>query len=177
MTAIVSPLAEPEPRTPQPAKPRPSAKLLRVLAVVDGSERTGRLIEQVQALASDKRPIEVVLLNVQPTPMDGRLRGYGSFKAEEIRARLKNCLGRRAVTAAARVLSHAGIEHIQRVEVGHAVKTILGMASEEHCGLIVVGSPRPGKLQHWFERTTGLFIPAVGAQVALLSDIPVVLVK
>ena len=145
--------------------------------MVDGSERTGRLIEQVKALASAERPIEVVLLNVQPAPVDGRLRGYGSFKREEINARLTDCLGRRAVTAAGRVLSHACIEHKHRVEIGDAVQTILRVTNEEGCGLILIGNPYPGTLQKWLQRTTGLLMPTMAVQVAQLAEVPVIVVK
>ena len=50
-----------------------------------------RLVEQIKVLAGDATSsIKVVLLNVQPAPADGRLRGYGSFKRDEIMAGLTN---------------------------------------------------------------------------------------
>jgi Universal stress protein family len=135
------------------------------------------LVDQARLLASDKRPIEVVLLNVQPEPTDGRLRGYGSFKRAEIKTRLTDCLGRRAVTAAGRVLSRAGIEHVQRVEIGDTVETVLRVAHEEHCGLIVVGNPVPGRVQKWLQRSLGLLLPTLGCKIAQLSEVPVFVVK
>ena len=156
---------------------REQARIRRVLAVVDGSERTGRVVDQVKSLASVEKPIEVVLLNVQPAPADGRLRGYGSFKREEIKARLLDGLGRRAVTTAGRVLAHAGIEHKHRVEIGEVVATILRVATEEGCDLVLVGGPSPGPLQKWLQKATGLLVATMAGQVAELADVPVVLVK
>jgi nucleotide-binding universal stress UspA family protein len=160
-------------RLPETAKRGPH----RVLVVVDGSERTGRVVEQAKALASDEKSVQAILLNVQPAPVDGRLRGYGSFKREEIRERLVDCLGRRAVTAAGRVLSHAGIENTFRVEIGNTVATILRIANEEGCDAILIGSAAPSTLQKWLQRTTGILLATVATQVAQLSEVPVIVVK
>ena len=150
---------------------------LCVLAVIDGSERTGRLVEYIKNLASPERPIRVVLLNVQPEPMNGRLRGYGSFKREEIKARLLDELGRRSVTAAGRVLSHANVERKHRVEIGDAVATILRVVDEESCDLIVISDAATSPLQRWFQRKTGLLVATRAGQVAQLAKLPVVIVK
>ena len=97
----------------------------KALVVIDGSERTGRVIEYALRLAQDGRGVEVVLLGIVPEPADGRLRGYGSFKRDEIHARLKDVIGQRAVAAAARRLEQAGVSHKDRIEVGDPAQTIL----------------------------------------------------
>jgi nucleotide-binding universal stress UspA family protein len=155
-----------------------TALALRVLAVIDGSERTGRVLEYVQTLAENGRPIEVVLLGVVRQPPDGRLRGYGSFKREEIHARLKDMLGQRAVGAAGRRLDQFGIAHEDRIEVGDdPAETVLRVAAEETCGLIVVGDPPMGVLQRWLPKVTGLTLPTTAGQVAKRAPMPVVTVK
>src|SRR5215203_2970419 len=63
-----------------------TARNRKILAVVDGSARTADVLEFLIAQSGGGPPQEVVLLNVQPLPEDWRLRGYGSFKQEEIRA-------------------------------------------------------------------------------------------
>ena len=96
----------------RPTVQRPAAAMMlspKALVVIDGSERTGRVIEYALRLAQDGRGVEVVLLGIVPEPADGRLRGYGSFKRDEIRARLKDVIGQRAVAAAARRLEQAGV--------------------------------------------------------------------
>jgi nucleotide-binding universal stress UspA family protein len=151
--------------------------LLRVLVVVDGSERAGRVIEQVKSFSNGQRLVEAVLLNVQPVPTEGRLRGYGSFKREAIKARLLDDLGRRAVAAAGRPLTHARIVHKYRLEMGDATETILHVANEEGCDLIFVANSPHGFLQRWLQRTTGILLATTAEQVAALADVSVVVVK
>lgn len=150
---------------------------LKVLAVIDGSERTGRVIEYALSLAQDGRGIEVVLLGVVPEPPDGRLRGYGSFKRDEIHARLKDVIGQRAVVAAARRLDQASILHKDRIEVGDPAQTILRVASEEDCDVVLLGDAPPGSLQRWLPKVTGLSVATVASQVAQLAAVPVIVVK
>ncbi len=177
MTALASEALVPQGKL-SPKGAAAKAVPLSVLAVIDGSERSGRVVEQIKVLASGSRsPIRVVLLNVQPAPVDGRLRGYGSFKREDIESHLVDELGRRAVTAAGRVLSHAGIQHEHRVEIGETVETVLRVANEENCTLILVGNPPVGSLQRRIQRATGLLLATPAGQVAQLAEIPVVVVK
>jgi nucleotide-binding universal stress UspA family protein len=85
--------------------------------------------------------------------------------------------GRRAITAAARVLSHIGIEHRDRVEIGDTVETILRVANNEGCNLIIISSPSPGSLQKWIQGATGVWISTTAGRVAELATVPVVIVK
>jgi nucleotide-binding universal stress UspA family protein len=166
---------------PSQERQRPAAaKLLssKVLVVIDGSERTGRVIEYALSLAQEgRRGFEVVLLGVVPEPADGRLRGYGSFKREEIHARLKGLIGQRAVVAAARRFDQAGVRHKDRIEVGDPAETILRVVAEEGCDEVLVGDPPPGVFQRWLPRVTGLSVATVASQVARLAAVPVVVVK
>ena len=79
------------------------ARPLKVLAAVDGSERTGRVLEFLLSMAA--LPITVVVLNVQPAPEDWRLRGYLSFKADEVFDRLVHDLGEPIVKGVGRRLA------------------------------------------------------------------------
>jgi nucleotide-binding universal stress UspA family protein len=149
----------------------------RVLVVVDGSERTGRIIEQLRSLAANDSQLDAVLLNVQPKPAEGRLRGYGSFKRHDIEAHLLDNLGQRAVGAAGRALAHHGIPHKHRIEIGDAVETILRVAHEERCDLIVMGDSVPGSFRRMLPKATGLTLATLAAQVSQLADVPVMIVK
>lgn len=149
----------------------------RVLAAVDGSERTGRVLEYLIGLARSGVLIEVVILNVQPQPEDWRLRGYGTFKQEEVHDRLVNDLGKPIVTSVGRRLAQGGITHKDRIELGDPAETILRCANEECCDLIVVSEPRPGAFRRWFTRTTGFSFDSVAGNVVQLAEMPVIVVK
>jgi nucleotide-binding universal stress UspA family protein len=152
-------------------------KPLRVLAVIDGSERAGRVIEQAIGLSSERRPLRAVLLAVVPDTPDGRLRGYGSFKREEVLARLIDTFGKRPITAAGRRLDQARLPHKDRIEVGDPVATILRVAREEGCDLIILGQRPPGRLGRWLPQAIGLAPATVAGQVVQRADAPVVVVK
>ena len=149
----------------------------KILAVVDGSERTGRVLEYLIWLGQCATPIEVVVLNVQPEPQDGRLRGYVSFKQDEVFDRLVNDLGKPIVSSVGRTLDQIGVDHKERVELGEPVATILRCAKEERCELIVLGSPRPGAFRLWLARIVGLSFDSVASNVVQLAEMPVIVVK
>jgi len=159
------------------AQPDAKPRFRKVLVVIDGSERTGRVIEQALALVRDARGVEVLLLGVVPEPPDARLRGYGSFKRDTIHARLKHHLGQRAVAAAARRFDQACVPHEERIEVGDPAATILRVAGQEGCDLILLADQPPGALRRWMPRLTGLSVATVASQVAQLAAVPVVVVK
>lgn len=149
----------------------------KLLVVVDGSERAGRLIEYALGLVPNGKQREIVLLGVVRQPDDARLRGYGSFKREQINAHLKDALGRRSMSAAARRFDQAGVAHKDRIEVGDPVETILRVASEEGCDLILVADTPAGTVRRWLPKAIGLSLVTVAGQVAQQAVVPVVVVK
>jgi nucleotide-binding universal stress UspA family protein len=180
--AAIKPQVHTEPRHALPRfeaeqQLRTEVGVLKVLAVIDGSERTGHVLEYLRRLAQHGAKLEAVLLNVQPKPEDGRLRGYGSFKQEVIHDRLINDVGRRIVSSAGRRLCQAGIIHKERIEIGHTAETILRVAREETCGLILLGEAHPDALRRWLAKATGLVLGSIASQVVQLADMPVVVVK
>jgi nucleotide-binding universal stress UspA family protein len=148
-----------------------------MLTVIDGSERTGRILEFALNLARKGLAVEAVILSVISAPPDGRLRGYGSFKRKEIHDRLKDVMGTRAVAAAARRLDQAGIAHKDRIEVGDRAESILRVAEEEGCDLVLLGEVPAGTFRSWLSKITGLSVTTVGGEVAQLASLPVVIVK
>ncbi len=149
----------------------------KILAAVDGSERTGRILEYLISLAESGISIEVIVLNVQPKPEDWRLRGYGSFKQDEVHDRLVNDLGKPIVSSAGRTLDQSGIAHKDLIELGEPAETILRCAHEERCDLIVVSEPRPGAIHRWLTRTVGLSFGSVASNVVQLAEMPVMVMK
>jgi nucleotide-binding universal stress UspA family protein len=150
---------------------------LRILATVDGSECSGRVIQYLLGLHALHTPFEVVLLNIQSEPEDWRLRGYGWFKRETIRERLVSDLGRPAVASAGRQLDGAGIAHKDRIELGEAADTIIRCAREEQCDVIVLAEHAPGAVRRWLMRSAGVSIGSVASIVIGLADVPVVVAK
>ena len=114
-------MTESAPRAATPAHAPRSKQVpapLRLLAVVDGTERTNRVIDYIVALAQGRDAIEVIVLNVQTKREDARLRGYQSFKQDEVDDRLINDLGAPVVGGASRWLDQARIQHRSKVLIG-----------------------------------------------------------
>jgi nucleotide-binding universal stress UspA family protein len=149
----------------------------KILAVVDGSARSAGVLDFLIAQAGDRLLLEVVVLNVQPMPEDWRLRGYGSFKRDEIRDRLINDRGRPVVANAAARLEHVGIAHKERVEIGEIAETIERCAREEACDQIVIAEPRSGALRRWLATQAGITIGSTVSQLLQLVERPVVVVR
>jgi nucleotide-binding universal stress UspA family protein len=160
-------------RESAPVKRRP----LKILAVVDGSERAGRVVEYLVNLAARDKAIKAVVLNVQPSPEDWRLRGYGSFKRGEIVDRLVGDLGKPIVASVGRALDRAGIGYKVRVEIGDPAETVLRCAREENADLVLTAERRAGPFLRWLGRATGISFGSVSAQLVEFADIPVVVVK
>ena len=166
---------------PFPAQNNPTSAgrpaSLRILVVVDGTERTNALLHWVAALAPQHPEAEAVVLNVQPAPATGRLRGYGSFKREQIRGRLMDDVGKRVVAAAGRRLDQAGMRYTSRVEFGHVTEVALGCAREEGCGLIAIGEAAPGAFRRWLAMVSSLVIGSAAGRIVQLAEVPVVVVR
>ena len=155
---------------------RTSVGKQKVLAVVDGSERTGRVLEHLLKLAANGLQMNVVVLNVQPAPEDWRLRGYISFKADEIWDRLVNDLGTPVVKGVARRLADAGIAHSEVVELGSFTESILKCQAEADCDWIVVSDRHPYALRRLALRLFGMSL-SEACELAQLAKVPVVIVK
>jgi nucleotide-binding universal stress UspA family protein len=158
-------------------RPRHRPTRLRLLAVVDGTERTNRIINYVLAAARAAGTTEIVVLNVQEKREDARLRGYQSFKKEEI-DNLMNERGRSVVTSVSQVLQSAGLAASCKVKIGRPVSIILRCAVEERCDVIVVGSVGPATFPRLLRGVAAFaFAWSVPARIAALAPVPVVIVK
>ena len=152
-------------------------KTLRVLAAVDGSQSTSFVLKQLIELQKNRAAIEVVLLNVQPKPQEWRLRGYGSFKREEIEDRLINDLGGKVMASAGQKLDSVGILHQHRIELGDPIETIVRCARDEGCDLIVLAEAPPGAVRRWLMTALGLAMGSAVSVVVHLAPMPVLVAK
>jgi nucleotide-binding universal stress UspA family protein len=160
----------------QPLASGPASNPYRILAVVDGTERTNRVVEFITSLAARRTAIEVVVLNVQSKRHDHRLRGYQTFKRGDIDDRLINEIGMPIVASVSRRLDKLGVPAQSRVEIGEPVDVILKCAAEEHCDAVVIGEEGPDALRRFLARTFGIVSGAV-AKLAVLSPTPLIVVK
>jgi nucleotide-binding universal stress UspA family protein len=160
----------------QPLAATPARNPYRILAVVDGTERTNHVVDFITSIAARGAAIEAVVLNVQSKRHDHRLRGYQSFKQSEIDDRLINEIGMPVVTSVSRRLEKLGIAAHSRVEIGEPADVILKCAAEERCDAVVIGEERPDALGRFLVRTLGI-VSGTAASLAALSERPVILVK
>lgn len=152
------------------------ADTLKILAVVDGSHASSAVLRQVHEL-NRRGKVDVLLLNVQPMPQDWRLRGYETFKRDEVEDRLISDLGGKVIESVGRQLDAAGIPHRHRIELGDSAETVLRCAREENCDVIVMAEAPPRSLRRWLMRTYSTVIGSAASVVAQLSPIPVVVAK
>lgn len=162
---------------PPPAQGGIGIRPVKLLALVDGTEQTGRVLDFIKRLVENTAKVDVVLLNVQPRPADGRLRGYGSFKRNEIQDRLINDLGKRAIATAGKRLDQSRIAHVSRIEIGDDTATVLRVAKQEDCDAIVVGTSAAGPIGRWLTKTIGVCKGSIALRLAALADVPVLVVK
>lgn len=160
----------------QPLADKPARNPYRILAVVDGTERTNHVVDFITSLAARGAAIETVVLNVQTKRSDHRLRGYQSFKRDEIDDRLINELGMPVVASVSRRLEKLGIAAQTRVEIGEPADVILKCAAEERCDAVVIGEERSDVIQRFLARMLGIAFGAA-ANLTVLSERPVILVK
>ena len=158
--------------------PRQALRPLRVLAVLDGTAQTNRILRYLVDLSAGAKAFEVVVLNVQERRTDARLRGYETFKQTDVDDRLRNDISAPIVSSAARWLGKANISVETAVEIGDPLEAILATASAKRCTMIVVGAASSGGLARWLATAAGLVISrSMAARLLASSPIPVAIVK
>jgi nucleotide-binding universal stress UspA family protein len=150
---------------------------MRFLAVVDGSERTNRIVDFVASIAQGKDSVEAIILNVQDRHYEARLRGYQSFKKDEIEDRLINDVGLPIVNAVSKRLGKVGVVCLSKVKIGDPLPIILRCAAEDKCDVIVLADPQPQYVRRWV-RAMGLpLVSSLLSRVITAALVPVVIVK
>ncbi len=147
--------------------PRAADAVHRILLAVDGSEHAMRAAHFVCGLKSGSKPVQVELLNVQPTLPEGYVRGLIS---EEMRMSRQNEDREAALRAASDALNNSGTPFSVRVLTGDTAEEIVKLANELHCARIVMGTRGRSAV-------TGMMLGSVAYKVMHLSPLPVTLVK
>ena len=161
----------------QPVSAGSAGTPYRILALVDGTERTNRVVDFITSMAARGTTIEVVVLNVQNKRDDHRLRGYQTFKSDEIDDRLiRREIGTPIVTSVSSRLEKLGIATQTRVAIGEPADVVLKCAADEHCDAVVIGEENPHAFERFMARTLGIVSGTV-VSLAALSERPVILVK
>ena len=146
-----------------------TARRLRILAAIERSEAAGLVTKCLLELHAGGQAIEVLLLNVQPIPVEWLTGG-------QMRDRLID-LGRRAVSSVARHLDAADIPHRTRVELADPTETIVRYADEENSDLIVLAEAKPSVVRSWLMRSTGMSIGSAASVVIHFARVPVIVAK
>jgi nucleotide-binding universal stress UspA family protein len=137
----------------------------RVLVPVDGSEPSRRAIDFLVTRLKRSGPVEVVLLNVQPTPEIRALAMHRDVILTDLRQSAEKVLAEPC-----RRLDAAGIPCEERIEFGDVAPSIVKVAREEGCEQIIMGTHGRGAI-------AGLLLGSVATKVLHLTDVPVTLVK
>jgi nucleotide-binding universal stress UspA family protein len=139
-----------------------------VLLAYDGSDSSARALRHLLAMAPERRPAQLHLVNVQVVPMfHGQILTHDDVRfARE--AQLAQ--GRHLLLPAEEELLTAGARFQSHVILGEAEHAIVDLARELGCDQIVMGTRGMGRIK-------GLLLGSVAMKTVHLSDIPVTLVK
>ena len=139
----------------------------KVLLPVDGSESSLRAAQHVAALARALPHLEVHLVNVQPHGDDWMVR---RVLAPDRLERLEREWAESALAPARAVLAEAGAHLHEHFEQGDVAKTIVRLADELGCDLLVMGTRGLSSLNE-------ILLGSVANKVLHLARTPITLVK
>lgn len=141
--------------------------MLKLLAPVDGSENSLRLVEYlIKWLGRLAEPVDLHLINVQPS-----LHGdVGMFLSHEQMRDYHHDEGIKALQAARDILDAAGVLYTFHISVGDPAELIVQFAHDQQCDQIVMGTRGLGGLAR-------LLLGSVASRVIQLADVPVMLIK
>jgi nucleotide-binding universal stress UspA family protein len=142
--------------------------MLKILALVDGSESSSRAVRHVIATSAlCKEAPEIHLLNVQMPVTPGNIGRHVShgdlddYYHDE---------GMRALAPARKLLDDAGIRHAFHIGVGEIGETVARYVKELSAQQIAMGTRGLGPV-------AGMLLGSVTAKVVQAVDVPIVLVK
>jgi nucleotide-binding universal stress UspA family protein len=141
------------------------AEMHKVLLPIDGSDRSKRAIDFLITRLKSIGPVEVVLLNVQPTPETRALAMHRDVILADLRRSAEEDLAEPRQR-----LDAAGISCKERLEFGEVAQSIVQVAGEEGCEQIIMGTHGRGAI-------AGLLLGSVATKVLHLPDVPVTFVK
>lgn len=140
---------------------------MRVLLAVDGSIHAHRAAQFLLALASERGPMELHVLNVQPPVRYLSILEPG---AQERAAKLQLEAGREVAAPVCALLEKAALPYELHVVSGDPAEAIVRFARERGCGMIVMGTRGMGAIP-------SLVLGSVAFKVIHVAEVPVTLVK
>ncbi len=141
--------------------------MLKMLLPVDGSETSGRAVEEfVRRLDWYREKPEVHLLNVR-VPLFGNV---SMFISKEEISNYYQEEGLKSLRQARNQLEEAGVAYRHHVIVGEPVTMIVQFAEEIQCDQIIIGPRGLGAIK-------GLLLGSVASKLIQLSTVPVLLLK
>jgi nucleotide-binding universal stress UspA family protein len=139
-----------------------------ILAAVDGSENSDRVIEYlVKHSGWYKNPLEVHLLNVQLALVGVNVKLFISQDTLNEHYRDE---GNAALKHARERLDAAGIKYTHHISVGDPAEVIVEFAKSQGCDHILMGSRGLGSV-------SGLVLGSVATKVLHLTHVPVTLIR
>lgn len=141
--------------------------MLKMLLPVDGSETSGRAVDEfVQRLDWYREKPEVHLLNVR-IPLFGDV---PMFISKEELSNYYQEEGLKNLQQARNQLEQAGVAYRHHIIVGEPVIMIVQFAEEIQCDQIIIGPRGLGEIK-------GLLLGSVASKLIQLSTVPVLLLK
>lgn len=141
--------------------------MLKIVLPVDGSEASGRAIEEfVKRLNWYRETPEIHLLNVR-MPLTGNVSMFVNEDEVDDYYREE---GLRGLQQARDYLEKNGVAYRHHIVAGEIVPMILQFAKEMQCDQIVIGPRGLGAIK-------GLLLGSVASKLIQLSTIPVLLLK
>ena len=141
--------------------------MLKILAAVDSSSHSARVIECVVSLAGKCREVQVNVIHVRAV-MDSTQ--VHRFWSEQQIHEFQQKEGDLLLESARKRLDQAGVAYTAEVLVGDIANTIAAQASAKGCDLIVMGTRGMSSLGN-------LLMGSVATKVVHAAAVPVVLVK
>lgn len=137
------------------------------LIALDGSEPSLKTIDYVitEAVSRVNRP-KLFLVNVQ-APLSSDIT---RFIEEKVVADFHRETGEAALAQARQKLDAAGLAYSAHIMIGEAAPTLVEVAKDKGCSLIIMGA-------HGFGSVVGLFMGSITTKVVQLSTVPVLVVK
>ena len=141
--------------------------MLKILLAMDGSDHSTRVIDTVVKLAAEWKAPSLHVLNVQDEPVVyGEVAIYVSpEKAREYALEA----GQKVLARVTERLGQLGLPFTSEVAIGDTAPTIVRLAAERGCDLIVMGTRGMGAI-------ASMVLGSVACKVVHLTNIPVLLV-
>jgi nucleotide-binding universal stress UspA family protein len=140
-----------------------------VLVAFDGSENAMRAIDKMLDTL-DNNNLHVHLLNVKEPIQIGEVVFKDTFTDMQAIQKEREAAGLAVLATAKARLENAGITSNVHVRIGNPAETIIDLAREFHCDLIVIGTRGMGTIKN-------LLLGSVASKVLHLTEIPLLLVK